>query len=120
MATVTATGGSVPAVETGRAGAELERYKKGEKADWILTRLKGEYPKPTRGLEPVDVRHQHVEHDRVRLHVTRVESVQRFRPVGGELDLVPLERERAPQRLADGGFVVDDEDLRAHCLHCRG
>src|SRR5205823_14860716 len=66
---------------------------------------------------PVDIRHQHVEDDRVRLDFPDVEPVQRFRAVGGELDLVALEGKRAPQRLADGCFVVDDENLRAvHAL----
>jgi hypothetical protein len=74
---------------------------------------------PAGRLEPVDVRHQHVEHDRVRLDGARVEPVQGFGAVGGELNLVPLECKRAPQRLADRRFVVDDEDLGVHRAHCR-
>ena len=36
----------------------------------------------------------------------------------GELDLVPLELERAPQRLAHGPFVVDHQDLHGtNCAH---
>ncbi len=46
------------------------------------------------------------------------EPVQRLAPVGGELDLVPLELERAPQRLAHGAFVVDDQDLHGSIVAC--
>ena len=42
---------------------------------------------------------------------SRVEPVERFRAVGGQLHLVTLERERPAQRLANRRFVVDDEDL---------
>src|SRR5207248_10547663 len=72
---------------------------------------------PAGGFEPVDVRHQHVEDNRIRLNLADVESVQRFGAVGGELDLVALEGKRAPQRLAYGCFVIDDEDLCA--VHVR-
>ena len=61
-------------------------------------------------LEPVDAGHQHVEHHRVRLGLG-LEPLERLRAVLGELDLVALELERAPQRLAHGPFVVDHQDL---------
>jgi hypothetical protein len=63
-------------------------------------------------LEPVDYGHEHVEDDRVRLNVAvRLEAVQSLVAVGGELDLVSLELERAPQGLPHGPFVVYDQDL---------
>ena len=49
-----------------------------------------------------DVRHT--------IHV-RLEAVQGFVAVGGELDLVSLELERAPQGLPHGPLVVYDQDL---------
>jgi len=52
---------------------------------------------PPADLEPVDYGHEHVEDDRVRLNLAiRLEAVQSLVAVGGELDLVSLELERAP------------------------
>jgi hypothetical protein len=63
-------------------------------------------------LEPVDYRHEHVEDDGIRLSVAVcLEAVESLVAVGGELDLVPLELERAPQGLSHGPFVVYDQDL---------
>ena len=63
-------------------------------------------------LEPVDYRHEHVEDDGVRLNVAvRLQAVQGLVAVGGELDLVTLELERAPQGLPHGPLVVYDQDL---------
>ena len=45
-----------------------------------------------------------------------VEPDERLVAVGGELDLVPLELEGAPQRFADRAFVVDDQDLHVPIL----
>ena len=52
--------------------------------------------------------------------ITRVRSCralsdrrERLLTVLGEVDLIPLELERATERLANGALVVDDED--AHC-----
>ncbi len=66
-------------------------------------------------LEPVDPRHQHVEDRRVDRR-SAAQPLERLLAVLGELDLVPLELERTPQRLANGTLVVDDEDL--HGPHC--
>jgi hypothetical protein len=60
-------------------------------------------------LEAVHARHQDVEDDRVRLGLG-LEARQRIAAVLGELDLVPLELERAAQRLAHRPLVVDGED----------
>ena len=46
------------------------------------------------------------------------QPLERLLAVARELDLVPLELERAPQRVAHGAFVVDDENL--HRPHCEG
>ena len=62
---------------------------------------------PPADLEPVDLRHQHVEHDRVGGSLR--ERGERLAPVGGERDLVALEPQRALERLAHGGLVVHDE-----------
>jgi len=58
-------------------------------------------------LEPVEPGHEHVEDDGVGLGLG-LEARERLTAVGGELDLVPLELQRAPERLAHGTFVVDD------------
>ena len=42
--------------------------------------------------------------------------VERLGAVRGELDLVALELERAPQRLAHGALVVDDQDLHVRIV----
>ena len=49
----------------------------------------------------------------------RVEQVERLLPVGRELDLVALELERAPKRLAHGPLVVHHEDSHARIVACR-
>ena len=61
-------------------------------------------------LEAVDHRHQDVEDDRVGLGLAVLQPRERLAAVGRELDLVPLELERALQRLANGAFVVDNQD----------
>ena len=65
-------------------------------------------------LEPVDAGHEHVEQQRVG-RLGR-DLVQRLAAVGRELDLVALEHERALERSADCGLVVDHED--AHVPKC--
>ena len=62
-------------------------------------------------LETVDSGHQDVEDDGVGL--VGLQAVQRLAAIGGVLDLVTLELERAAERLADSAFVVDDEDPHA-------
>ncbi len=42
--------------------------------------------------------------------VSRLEPLERLATVDGKVDLVALELERAPQRVAHGTLVVDDED----------
>jgi len=54
--------------------------------------------------------------DGVRLGGPVCEPLERFRAVRGELDLVALELERTPQRLAHGRLVVHDQD--AHRGNC--
>ena len=72
---------------------------------------------PSTHLEPVDPGHEDVEDHRVRRSRT-AEPFERLLAVVRELDLVPLELERAPQRVAHGAFIVDDENL--HRPHCEG
>ena len=52
-------------------------------------------PKPPAHLEPVDAGHEDVEDRRVDA-ATRLEPLERFLAVAGELDVVALELERAP------------------------
>src|SRR6266511_3554133 len=72
-------------------------------------------PQAAADLEPVDAWHQDIEDHRIGF-VVRLEPVERLVAVRCELDLVALELERAPQRLANGPFVVDDENLHAPIL----
>jgi hypothetical protein len=65
-------------------------------------------------LEPVDVRHQHVEDYGVGR--VRGEALQRLETVLGKLDLVPLDAQGALERRADGGLVVDHEDTHARSV----
>ena len=58
-------------------------------------------------LETVHAGHEHVEDHRVGL-VARLEAGERLVAVRGELDLVPLELEGAPQGVADRPFIIDD------------
>jgi hypothetical protein len=69
---------------------------------------------PAADLEAVDPGHQHIQDDRVRSR--RAHSTQRHLAVLRELDVVSLELEGPPQRLANGALVVHDQDLhRPHC-----
>ena len=63
-------------------------------------------------LEAVEAGHLHVEEDEVRpeLGVDR----DRLAAGGGDPDLQVLVLEHLLQRLADAGFVVDDEDPMTH------
>ena len=70
-------------------------------------------------LEPVDARHEDVEDDRIGL-VRPPESRDGLVSVGRELDLVALELESAPERLADRRLVVDDEDAHGFALRMSG
>ena len=70
-------------------------------------------------LEPVGAGHEDVEDDSVRLR-SELEPPKRLLTVLGELHLVALELESAPQRVPHCAFVVDHEDLhRPHCAHSR-
>jgi D-alanyl-D-alanine carboxypeptidase/D-alanyl-D-alanine-endopeptidase (penicillin-binding protein 4) len=60
-------------------------------------------------LEPVDVRHQHVEHERVGRPVR--ERVERLAPVGRQLRVIALQAQRAIDGVAHCGLVVDHEDV---------
>ena len=59
-------------------------------------------------LEPVGLGHEHVEHDRVRRLVG--ERVERLAAVGGQMDPVAVHPQRAVERVADRGLVIDHED----------
>ena len=65
-------------------------------------------PQAPADLEPVGLGHQDVEDDRVRRLVG--ERVERLAAVGGELHAVAVHPQRAIERVADGGLVVDHED----------
>ena len=72
-------------------------------------------------LEPVDVRHQHVEHQRVGRRGG--DRVERRAAVLGQLGAVAVEPQRAVDRLADRGLVVDHEDahrVRWSCAKLKG
>ena len=47
------------------------------------------------------------------------EPVERFLAVAGELDVVALELEGAAERVPDGWFVVDDENLHTVIVRMR-
>ena len=64
-------------------------------------------PQRARRLDPVESRHHHVHHDHVR--VAGPEDGERLGAVGGQRDVVPVELQRAAQRVAHGAVVVDDE-----------
>ena len=74
-------------------------------------------PRAAGDLEPVDAGHEDVEDHRVGLVASR--AGERLAAVVRELDLVALELERAPQRLAHGALVVDDQDLHGSILAFR-
>ena len=59
-------------------------------------------------LEPAEPRHHHVHHDDV--GPLGPDGGQRLGAVGGEHDVVAVELQAAPQRLAHRLVVVDDED----------
>jgi D-alanyl-D-alanine carboxypeptidase/D-alanyl-D-alanine-endopeptidase (penicillin-binding protein 4) len=66
---------------------------------------------PPAHLEAVDVRHQQVEHERVRGPVGQ--RLQRLGAVGGQLRVVALEPQRSIDGFAHRGLVVDDQDAHA-------
>ena len=70
---------------------------------------------PPAHLEPVEPRHHDVEDEGVGA-VTAGDRVQGLLAVGGELDLVPVERQGPAQGVAHGPVVVDDEDPHARSL----
>ena len=63
---------------------------------------------PAADLEPVDVRHQQIEHE----HVGRrgCDHVERRAPVRGERHVVSVQPQGAVDGIAHGGLVVDHED----------
>ena len=65
-------------------------------------------------LEPVEARHEHVEHDRV--DALLGEQLERLYPFRRDRHVVALERQRAAERLADGGLVVDHEHAHRRSL----
>ena len=67
----------------------------------------------TADLEAVEARHRDIEDERIRLRRVELQPVERLGAVGGELDLVALQLQRAAERLAHRGIVVDDEDPHA-------
>ena len=72
-------------------------------------------PHPAADLEAVDVRHHHVEHDRVGL-VAATWRASASAPSAARLDLVALQPQRPLERVPHRGLVVDHEDL--HALQC--
>ena len=75
-------------------------------------------------LEPVEPRHQDVEHDQVGIELGR--SAQTLRPIGRERDVESPKLERAFERSAHWRLVVDDQQLPSveisqclrHLAHC--
>ena len=69
---------------------------------------------PAADLQPVEVRHQHVQHHGVG-RVKR-QAVERLGAVGRELDVVALQPEGPLERRADGRLVVDDENTHGESV----
>ena len=63
---------------------------------------------PLEHLDAVHARHLDVEQDQVRRFA--LGQRQPFLAGGGAEELVAFVLERHPQRIADGGFVIDDQD----------
>jgi hypothetical protein len=63
---------------------------------------------PPADLQTVDPRHPHIQHHRVR-HPLR-DQPQRLRPTLRRLHLVPGQRQRPTQRIAQSAVVVDHQD----------
>ena len=66
-------------------------------------------------LEPVDARHQHVEHHRVGLGLG-LQPLECLRAVLGQFDLVAFELQRAAKRLPHGPLVVHHKDLHVRIV----
>src|SRR6187200_1336001 len=94
-----------PRIEAGDAAVDLGARGEHENGNGVVLGAEA----PTH-FEPVDPRHEHVEDHRVGRRGAG-DLLERPLPVLGELDLVALELERSPERLAHGSFVVDYEDL---------
>ncbi len=61
-------------------------------------------------------RHRDVEHDRVRRRAVG-QPVERLAPVGGQLDVVAVEPQRALERGPHRRLVVDDQHARHSSDH---
>ena len=110
--------GGSPAQQRAQAGEELaERERldeivvgaRVETVDSVLDRVArrqhqdgntAAQPDRPAGLPAVERRHQNVQHDRIGRRALVVEETERLDSVRGELDLVALQAERTPQRLA--------------------
>ena len=66
-------------------------------------------PQAPADLEPVEPRHRDVEDDR--FGGRGGQPIEGFLAVGGEVDVVPVKRERTLQCCANGRLVVDNQDL---------
>ena len=71
-------------------------------------------PQAPADLEPVDVRHQHVQHDGV--GGVQREAVERLGAVGRELDVVALQPEGPLEGRANGRLVVHDENAHGESV----
>ena len=71
-----------------------------------------EVPEPRQGLEAVEPGHLHVEKDEMGAELG-VEG-DRLAAGRGHADLQALVLQHLLQRLADAGFVIDDEDPMTH------
>ena len=75
---------------------------------------------PATYLEPVDTGHEDVEDQRIGALRSLGDHRERRFTIGGELDVIPLELERALKRLADRPLVVHDKDAHLSALCARG
>ena len=84
--------------------ARLERVARGEHQDRHVVAVLAQ---AARDVDAVEPREPEVEHDQVGQE--RVRLVERLHAVGGELDVVAVEAQRALQDVGDLLVVLDDE-----------
>ena len=75
---------------------------------------------PATHFEPVDAGHEDVEDQRIGALRSLGDHRERRFTVDGELDVIPLELERALKRLADRPLIVHDKDAHVSALCARG
>src|SRR5699024_10217560 len=85
-----------------------------ESRDWVLVAPR---PQLAAHLKPVERRHHDVENHHV--GTLRLALIQRFLPVCGEHNGVTVENQGTPQRFANSGVIVHNENLHIVILPSR-